>query len=87
MTTIERKNLVNAVFASRDAVDPDFETVLLEAIVDAEANSVGDGDSAMRAIDAAVTAAIDRGVGYLQEAEAAATANDDGADEDEEDEA
>ena len=37
MTTIERKDLVNAVLASRDELDPDLETELLEAIVDAEA--------------------------------------------------
>lgn len=92
MTTIERKDLVDAVLASRDEVDPDFESDLLEAIVDAEADAAGDGDAAMRAIDAAVTSGIERGVGYLEEMEPADAAGDDagaddgGADEDEEDE-
>lgn len=60
MKSIERKDLVDAVLASRDEVDPDLETGLLEAIVDAEIDSAGDGDAAMRAIDAALTAAIGR---------------------------
>ena len=55
---------------SRDEIDPGLETELLEAIVDAETGSAGDSDAAMRAIDSAVTAAISRGVGYVQEADA-----------------
>ena len=77
MKNIERKDLVNAVLASRDEIDPEFETELLEAIVDAETDSAGDGDTAMRAINAALTAAIDRGVGYVQEADAADATEDD----------
>ena len=57
---------MNAVLASRDEIDPELETELLEAIVDAETNSAGDGDAAVRAIDAALIAAIDRGVGNVQ---------------------
>lgn len=73
MTTIERKHLMNAVLASRDEVDPDLETELLEAIVRAEADAAGDGDAAMRAIDAAVTVAIARR-GHLKETEPIADA-------------
>ena len=69
MTTTERSDLVNAVLASRDEVDADLDTELLEAIVDAEAGLSGDSEAAMRAIDAAVTAAIERGVGEVQEPE------------------
>jgi hypothetical protein len=65
--TTERTDLVNAVLASRDETDPDLETELLEAIVDAEVRLPGDSEGAMRAIDAAVTAAIERGVGNVQE--------------------
>ena len=57
------------MLASRDTIDPELETRLLEAIVDAEATSSGDGDAAMRAIDAAVTAAINRGVCFPEEAD------------------
>ena len=66
MKTNERTDLVAAVLASRDEIDPDLETELLEAIVDAEWGSGGDSDAAMAAIDAALTAAIDRGVGNVQ---------------------
>ena len=66
MKTIERTDLVAAVLASRDEIDPDLETELLEAIVDAEWGSGGDSDAAMAVIDAALTAAIDRGVGNVQ---------------------
>ena len=72
MKTIERTDLVVAVLASRDEIDPDLETELLEAIVDAEWGSGGDGDAATAAIDAALTAAIDRGVGNGQEENASA---------------
>lgn len=65
--TTERTDLVNAVLASRDETDPNLETELLEAIVDAEVRLPGDSEGAMRAIDAAVTAAIERGVGNVQE--------------------
>ena len=87
MKNIERKHLVNAVLASRDEIDPELETELLEAIVDAETDCTGDGDVAMHAIDAALTAAIARGVGYVQEADAVDAAKDDvnGDGEDEED--
>lgn len=57
---------MNAVLASRDDIDPELESGLLEAIVDAATNSGGDGNAAMRAIDAAVTAAIERDVGAAQ---------------------
>ena len=63
MTTIERKDLVDAVLRTRDAIDPSLESELLEAIVNAEASAGGDGDAAIRTIDAAVNAAIERGVG------------------------
>ena len=66
MKTIERSDLVAAVLASRDEIDPDLETELLEEIVDAEWGSGGDSDAAMAAIDAALTAAIRRGVGIIQ---------------------
>jgi hypothetical protein len=56
-------DLIKAVLATRDELDPDLDAALLEAIVDAETDSDGEGDTAMRAIDKAVTAAIDRGVG------------------------
>ena len=87
MKKIERRDLVKAVLASRDEVDPGLETELLEAIVDAETASAGDSDAAMRAIDSAVTAAISRGVGYVQEADAGEAIEDvvNGDGEDEED--
>jgi hypothetical protein len=69
MTTPERTDLVNAVLASRDEIDPDLETELLEAIVDAEASLPGDTEASMRAIDEAVTAATERGVGKVPESE------------------
>ena len=72
---------MSAVLASRDEIDPDLETELLEAIVDAETDSTGDSDEAMRAIDAALTAAIDRGVGNAQ-GEDASTATDETMDGD-----
>ena len=85
MKTIERTDLVNAVLASRDEIDPELETELLEAIVDAETNSAGDGDAAMRAIDAALTTAIDRGGGHAPETDTAkapdADVNGNGEDE------
>ena len=86
MKNIERKDLVNALLASRDEIDPDLETELLEAIVDAEMVSAGDGDMAIHAIDVALNAAIDRGVGYVQEADATEPTEDDvnGDGEDEE---
>ena len=77
MKNIERKDLLKAVLTSRDVVDPELETELLEAIVDAETDSAGDATSAMRAIDAALTAAIDRGVGYVQEEDVHEAAEDD----------
>lgn len=89
MTTIEHTDLVTAVLASRDAIEPDLETELLEAIVNAEVDAA-DADSAMHGIDVAVSAAIDRGVGYLDDAEAASDdtgANDGGSDDEGEDEA
>jgi hypothetical protein len=77
LTTTDRHDLIDAVLRSRDEIDPDLETDLLEAIVDAEAESAGDGDAAMRAIDAAVTAAIKRGVGKRDEPEIATGGNAD----------
>lgn len=82
MTTIERKDLVDAVVASRDEIDPDLETELLQAIVDAEAAAAGDGMAAIRGIDAAVSAAIGRGVGHLEPNDVAPA--DDSGDETEE---
>ena len=82
MTTIERKDLVDAVVASRDEIDPDLETELLQAIVDAEAGAAGDAVAAIRGIDEAVSAAIVRGVGHQQEKDAAPA--DDMGDETEE---
>ena len=76
MKNSEHQDLVGAVLASRDEIDPELETELLEAIVDAETNSAGDGDVAMRAIDAALTAAIDRGVGYVQGADSSEATKD-----------
>lgn len=63
LTTIERTDLVDAVLRSRDHLDPDLETDFLEAVVNAEADAAGDRDTAIRAINAAVTAALARGVG------------------------
>lgn len=65
MSTIERKDLVRAVLASRDELDSELETHLLESIVDAEANAAGDGDAALRAVEAVVSAAVQRGVGNV----------------------
>lgn len=69
MKNIDRGDLLNAVLASRDKIDPELETELLEAIVDAETTFSGDGDAAMRAIDTAVTATIDSGVCFPEEAD------------------
>jgi hypothetical protein len=66
MATIERGDLVKAVLQSRDELDPVLDTQLLEDIVNAEADAAGDGDSAIRAIDAVVTGAVARGVGHIQ---------------------
>ena len=63
--------------ASRDRVAPELDTQLLEAIVDAEIESAGDGEVAMRAIDAAVTASISRGVGQVQEVDQTNATEDD----------
>ena len=89
MKNIERKDLVSAVLESRDTIDPELDTELLEDVVDAESDSAGDGDAAIRAIDAAVTAAIVRGVGYVQETSTVAASDDNvnGEGEDQEDEA
>ena len=76
MKTIERTDLVAAVLASRDELDPDLETDLLEAIVDAEWGSSGDSDAAMAAIDAALTAAIERGVGIVRRGTAPTATHD-----------
>jgi hypothetical protein len=87
MTKIELKDLMVAVLASRQEVDPDLEIELLEAIVKVEAQAAGDVNAAMVAIDTAITAAIARGVGYLPEVEASTTGDaddDDGADHDNE---
>lgn len=83
LTTFERADLVKAVLRSRDELDVSLDTHLLEAIVNAEANAAGDAESAIRAIDAAVTAAVARGVGQV---EPAAEAVGTKATEDEEDE-
>ena len=77
MKNIERANLVNAVMTSRDGIDPELETELLEAIIDAETDFAGDGAVAMHAIDLAVSAAIDRGVGCVERAESAESSEDD----------
>ena len=77
MKDVERKCLLNAALASRDDIDPELETELLEAIVDAEIDSAPNGDAAMDAIDAALTAAINRGVGDIQEVDAAQATEDD----------
>lgn len=80
---------MKAVLASRDETDPELETELLKAIVDAEADSAGDADAAMHAIDAALTDAIKRGVGYIHEEDTMETTPNDvnGDSEDQEDEA
>ena len=74
MATIERTDLINAVLQSRDELDADLDSDFLAAVVDAEADAAGDGDAAIRSIDAAVVAAIARGVGHVQAA--AETADD-----------
>ena len=83
MTAIERKDLIDAVLASRNEISPGFDAGLLGAIVDAEAAAAGDADTAMRAIYAAVTAAMARGVGLVEPATADArtVASEDGEDE------
>lgn len=87
MTATERTDLVDAVLASREELDPGLDAELLVAIVDAEATAAGDGDAAIRTIDAAVTAAIARGVGAEEAAAARSDAGDGDEDElDEEDE-
>ena len=70
MKDIERKDLVNAVLASRDEIDPHLATELLKAIVDAEIDFALNGDAAIYAIDAALTAAVHHGVHDVQEADA-----------------
>jgi hypothetical protein len=57
--------MVRAVLASRDAIDPDLDTDLLEAIVNAEADAAGDGDAGLRSIESAVNTALARGVGRV----------------------
>ena len=52
---------------SRDEVDPELDTLLLEAIVDAETTSAGDGEVATNAILVALVDAIERGVGETRE--------------------
>jgi hypothetical protein len=64
---IDRKDLVDAVLESRDSLDPDLETALLEAIVDAEAGATGNAEAAIRAVDEAISAAVERGVGSTEE--------------------
>jgi hypothetical protein len=67
-----RKDMVDAVLRARDQLDPEFDTELLEAIVDAEADAPGDAEAALRQIDAGVTGAIDRGFGHIELAPATA---------------
>ena len=69
MKNIERKDLVSALLASRDEIDPELEGEVLEAILDAEIRSEDDRNAAMCAIDVALTAAIGRGVCYGQGAD------------------
>ena len=69
MKGIERKDLLNAVLVTRDEIDPDLDGELLEDIVDAETESAGDRDSAMRAINAALHRALDRGVRLRRQTE------------------
>ena len=76
MKDIEHNDLVNAVLASRDEIDPELETELLKAIVDAEIDSALDGDVAIDAIAAVLTAATDRGAGDVQEVDAAEATED-----------
>lgn len=60
---IEHKDLMAAVLACRDEVAPGFDSELLEAILQAEAKSAGDGEEAMHLIESAVSTAVNRGVG------------------------
>lgn len=82
MSTIERKDLVAAVLASRDELDGELESELLESIVHGVADAAGDGDAARTAIAAAVTAALGRGVGYMKPSSSAERAVDDADDAD-----
>ena len=66
--------------ASRAGIDPEFDAKLLEAIVHAEAESAADDDTTIRAIDAAVTAAIARGVGSTPDSDVSES-TDNGADD------
>ncbi len=65
MSTIERKDLVRAVLASRDELDPKLETDVLVAVVQAEVDAAGDAEAALRAIDVAVSSAMRRGAGSV----------------------
>lgn len=83
MSTIERKDLVAAVLASRDELDASLESELLENIVHGVADAAGDDEAARAAIAGAVTAAIGRGLGYVTPDSGAEHAvNDDEADDD-----
>lgn len=53
------------MLASRDELDPDLDTELLIAVIDAEADAAGDGDKALRDVEAAISAALERGVGRV----------------------
>lgn len=77
MKDTERKDLVNAVLASRDEIDPELETELLKAIVDAEIDSALGGDAAMDTIAAALTSATNRGIGDAPKVDAAEATEDD----------
>ena len=65
MTTVERNDLINAVLRSRDELDPGLDAEFLVAILNAEADAVGDGDAAIRSIDTVVDAAIAQGIGHI----------------------
>lgn len=78
MATIDERDLVEAVMASRDEVAPDIDAELLTGILEAEVAAAGDAEQALRAIDVAVSAAMERGAGRHPELAAGDGAEGDG---------
>lgn len=60
MTTTDRDDLVAAVIAARDDIHPELDVEFLIDVVRAEAEAGDDQDTAMRAVEAAVTRALAR---------------------------
>jgi hypothetical protein len=58
--TTEREDLVAAVLAARDALHPELDAEFLRDVVAAESDSPDSPEGAVRALEAAVTAALAR---------------------------